>query len=65
MSWCGKLQKVSFVCVDAYYPSLQLFSHAGEEPPLPRYYQYFRGVKCPAQGHNTAEVGFEPPTSSS
>ena len=22
--------------------------------------QYFRGVKCLAQGHNTAEVGFEP-----
>ena len=28
-------------------------------------YQYFRGVKCLAQGHNTAEVGFEPPTSRS
>ena len=27
--------------------------------------QYFRGVKCLAQGHNTAEVGFEPPTSRS
>ena len=27
--------------------------------------QYFRGVKCLAQGHNTAEVGFEPPTSCS
>ena len=25
--------------------------------------QYFRGVKCLAQGHNTAAVGFEPPTS--
>ena len=24
--------------------------------------QYFRGVKCLAQGHNTAAVGFEPPT---
>ena len=22
--------------------------------------QYFRGVKCLAQGHNTAVVGFEP-----
>ena len=22
--------------------------------------QYFRGVKCLAQGHNTAAVGFEP-----
>ena len=30
------------------------------EPPLPGYYQYFLGVKCLAQGHNTVEVGFEP-----
>ena len=27
--------------------------------------QYFRGVKCFAQGHNTAAVGLEPPTSRS
>ena len=27
--------------------------------------QYFRGVKYLAQGHNTAAVGFEPPTSRS
>ena len=27
--------------------------------------QYFRGVKCLAQGHSTAAVGFEPPTSRS
>ena len=27
--------------------------------------QYLRGVKCLAQGHNTAAVGFEPPTSRS
>ena len=27
--------------------------------------QYFRGVKCLAQGHNTAVVGFEPRTSRS
>ena len=27
--------------------------------------QYFQGVKCLAQGHNTAEVGLEPWTSSS
>ena len=27
--------------------------------------QYFRGVKCLAQGHNTAAAGFEPPTSRS
>ena len=28
-------------------------------------YQYFRGVKCLAQGHNTAAVGIEPLTSRS
>ena len=27
--------------------------------------QYFRGIKCLAQGHNTAEVGLEPRTSRS
>ena len=27
--------------------------------------QYFRGVKCLAQGHNTAEIGLEPRTSRS
>ena len=27
--------------------------------------QYFRGEKCLAQGHNTAAVGIEPPTSRS
>ena len=27
--------------------------------------QYFRAVNCLAQGHNTAAVGFEPPTSRS
>ena len=27
--------------------------------------QYFRGVKCLAQGHNTAAVGLQPPTSRS
>ena len=27
--------------------------------------QYFQGVKCLAQGHNMAAVGFEPPTSRS
>ena len=27
--------------------------------------QYFRGVKCLAQGHNTAAIGIEPPTSRS
>ena len=48
-----------FVCAEAYRPSQQCFSHVGTEPPLPGYYQYFRGVKCLAQGHNTAKVCFE------
>ena len=34
--------------------------HVGTESLLPEYYQYFQGVKCLAQGHNTAEVGIEP-----
>ena len=37
------------------------FSQFETEPPLPGSYQYFSGSKCVfAQGHNTAEVGFEP-----
>ena len=51
-----------FVCVEAKRPSQQLFSHVGTEPPLPGNNQYFGEVKCLAQGHNMAEVGFEPPT---
>ena len=45
-------------------PSQQFFSLVGTEPPLSRQYQ-FRGVKCLPKGHNTAEVGFENPTSRS
>ena len=37
-----------------------MFSHGGTEPLLPGYYQYFRGVKCLAQGHNTVDVIFVP-----
>ena len=33
--------------------------HVGTEQPLPGYYQYFRGIKCLVQGHNTTEVDFE------
>ena len=51
---------ILFVCVEDLHPSQQFFSHVGTEPPLPGYYQYFRRVKCLAQGHNMAEVGFEP-----
>ena len=54
-----------FFSADAECPSQQFFSHVGTEPPLPGSYQYFRGVKCHAQGHNTAEVSFKPPTSRS
>ena len=45
--------------------SQQFFSHVWTEPPFPGYYKYFHEVKCLAQGHNMAEVGFEPPTSRS
>ena len=56
---------ILFVCVEALRPSQQFFSHVVTEPLLPGYYQYFLGVKCLAQGHNTAEVGFEPTASRS
>ena len=46
-------------------PVNNVYSHVGTEPPLPGYYQYFQGVKCLAQEHNTAEVGFDPLTSRS
>ena len=48
-----------------HVPVNTFFSHVGMEPPLSGYYQYFWGVKCLAQVHNTAEVGFETPTSRS
>ena len=54
-----------FVCVEVLRKSQKISSHVEKEPPIPGSYQYFRGVKCLAQGHNTAEVGFEPPTSRS
>ena len=38
-------------------------SHVGREPPLPGYYQSFRGVKCLAQGHGGDR--FRTPTSRS
>ena len=61
---CGKNRGVDvfkflFVCVEASRPSQNIFSDVGTEPPLPGYYQYFQGVNCLAQGHKTAEVGFE------
>ena len=55
-----------FVCLFVYLFVLRLnvsdnfFSLVGTVPLLHEYYQYFLGVKCLAQGHNTAEVGFEP-----
>ena len=50
-----------FVCVKVKRPSQQFFSYVGTEPLLSGYNQYFSEVKCLAQGHNKAEVGFEPP----
>ena len=49
-----------FGCVETKCPSQQFFNHVGMESPLLWYNQYFRGVKCLAQGYSTAEVGFEP-----
>ena len=40
-----------------------LFQSCRDGGWLPGYYQYFSGSKCVAQGHNTAEVGIETPTS--
>ena len=54
-----------FVCVETLRPSQQFPRHVDTDPSLPGYYQYVRGVNYLAQGHNTAEVGFEPPTSRS
>ena len=34
-------------------------SLVGTEPSLPGYNQFFWEVKCLAQGHNTAEIGFD------
>ena len=45
------------VCVNV---TVKMFSHAETEPLLPVYYQYFRGVKCLAQGLATVEVVFVP-----
>ena len=61
----SQAKKLSYAICKLQCPSQQFFSLVGTEPPLPGYYQYFRGVKCLAQGHNMAEVGFEPPTSRS
>ena len=61
-----RVLQIKFGYVKAYHPSKQFFSHVGIEPPFPGYYQYFLGSKCVfAQGHNTAEVGIEPPTTHS
>ena len=48
-----------FVCL--FLLRLKYLSNVGMEPPLPGY--YLLGVKCLAQGHKAAEVGFKPPTS--
>ena len=38
---------------------------SGRNHRIPEHYQYIRGLKCLAQEHNTAKVGFDPPTSHS
>ena len=53
--WSCIDHKVELSCVEIKRPSQQFFCHVGMEPPLPGYNHFFRGVKCPAQGH-TAEV---------
>ena len=60
-----RLLSFFLVCVEAERSNQKIFSHVGTESPLPGYYQYFLGVKCLAQGHNMAEVGFQPLTSRS
>ena len=37
-----------------------IFQSCRDGAPASWVYQYFLGVKCLAQGHNTAEVGFQP-----
>ena len=55
-----------FVCVEALRPSQQIFQSCRDGATASWVInQYFRGVKCLAQGHNTAAVGIEPPTSRS
>ena len=48
-------------------PGKQFFIHVGTEPPLPGYYQYFRGVNVPCSRtqHGLTRVGLESPTSGS
>ena len=42
----SKSQLSMFVCVEAYRPSQQLFSHVGTEPTLPGFNQYCRELMC-------------------
>ena len=55
-----------FVCVEALTSQSTIFQSCRDGATASWVInQYFRGVKCLAQGHNTAAVGFEPPTSRS
>ena len=57
---------ICFGFVKVKRPGQQFFSHVGTEPPLPGYLPALWGnLKCLAQGHYTAIVGFKPLTSSS
>ena len=53
----------TFVCVEAQSTIFQSCRDGATASWVIN--QNFRGVKCLAQGHNTAEVGFEPETSRS
>ena len=47
--------------IDSQRPGKQCFSHVGTEPPLPGYYQYFKGVNVPCSRtqHGLSRVGLE------
>ena len=61
------LIRVLFVCLCWGLTSQSTIFHSCRDGATASWVinQYFRGVKCLAQGHNTAAVGIEPPTSRS
>ena len=66
-SSAGKRQQTTFVCLCWGLTSQSIIFQSCRDGATASWVinQYFRGVKCLAQGHNTAAVGFEPPTSRS
>ena len=65
--WCHQKGLITFVCLCWGLTSQSTIFQSYRDGGTPSWVinQYFRGVKCLAQGHNTAAVGFEPPTSRS